>query len=121
MKNLLNKMKSDNKNKDETFATKCYELLKKVPRGKVTTYRELAHGLNCRAYRAVGSAMNKNPHDTDDVPCHRVVNANGDVGGFAWEPELKISRLKSEGVEVYKNSKGILKIKDFKDRLFVFE
>lgn len=103
------------------FNNSCYELLKKVPSGKVTTYREIAHGLNCRAYRAVGNAMNKNPHDTGVVPCHRVVNANGDLGGFAWEPELKISRLKSEGVEVFENSKGILKIKDFKNKLHTFE
>lgn len=103
------------------FNKQCYSLLKKVPKGKVTTYREIAHGLNCRAYRAVGNAMNKNPYDTCEVPCHRVVNANGDLGGFAWEPELKISRLKSEGVEVFENSKGVLKIKDFKDKLFTFK
>jgi hypothetical protein len=48
------------------------------------------------------------------------VNSDGRVGGFAGEPELRISRLKSEGVEVFENSKGILKIKDFKDKLFIF-
>lgn len=103
------------------FNKSCYELLRKVPIGTVTTYREIAHGLNCRAYRAVGNAMNKNPHSTDSVPCHRVVNSNGDLGGFAWDLELKISRLKLEGVEVFENSKGILKIKNFKDKLFIFE
>jgi alkylated DNA nucleotide flippase Atl1 len=42
------------------FAEKCYDILKKVPSGKVTTYKEIAHALNSKAYRAVGSAMNKN-------------------------------------------------------------
>lgn len=106
---------------NKNFNERCYELLKKVPSGRVTTYRELAFELNCRAYRAVGNALNKNPHDTKDVPCHRVVNSDSRLGGFAWNIELKISRLKDEGVEVYENSKGILKIKDFKDKLFSFE
>jgi methylated-DNA-[protein]-cysteine S-methyltransferase len=106
---------------NKSFNESCYELLKKVPSGKITTYREIAHGLNCRAYRAVGNAMNKNPYDTADVPCHRVVNSDGRVGGFAWEPELKVSRLKAEGVETFENSKGILKIKNFKDKLYSFE
>lgn len=101
---------------EKTFNEKCYELLKIVPRGKVTTYSAIAHALNCKAYRAVGNAMNKNPYDTKDVPCHRVVNSDGRLGGYAWRPDLKIEKLKSEGVEV-KDSK----IVDFENKVFRFE
>jgi len=41
----------------KTFNEKCYELLRKVPKGKITTYRDLAHALGTRAYRAVGNAQ----------------------------------------------------------------
>lgn len=88
---------------NETFSTKCYDLLKQVPKGKVTTYREIALALNTGAFRAVGNAMNKNPYDYKEVPCHRVVNANGKLGGFAYDTEEKIRRLKEDGIEVKDN------------------
>ena len=78
----------------KTFNEKCYALLKKVPKGMLTTYKELAHGLNCKAYRAVGNAMNKNPY-APRVPCHRVVKSNGEVGGFASGTKNKIRLLKT--------------------------
>ena len=104
------------------FNERCYELLKKVPKGKITTYRELAHGLGCGAYRAVGNAMNKNPYSTDDVPCHRVVNSNGNLGGYAWEPETKVMRLRNEGIEIEEKGERIeeWKIKNFKEKLHKF-
>jgi len=89
------------------FSERCYKVLKKVPRGKVTTYQEIAHALNTKAYRAVGNAMNKNPH-APEVPCHRVVKANGMVGGFASGTKKKIQMLKKEGVKI-KNNKIDLK------------
>lgn len=46
----------------DSFSECCYNLLKKVPKGKVTTYKELARALKSKAYRAVGNAMNKNPY-----------------------------------------------------------
>ena len=45
----------------KTFADKAYDLLRKVPKGHVTTYKEIAHALNTKAYRGVGQAMRKNP------------------------------------------------------------
>ncbi len=83
----------------KSFNEKCYELLKKVPKGKVTTYRDLAHALHSKGYLAVGNAMNKNPY-APTVPCHRVVNANGGLGGFASGLPKKIEMLKKEGVHV---------------------
>ena len=50
-----------------TFAEKAYELLKQVPAGRVTTYKEIAHALGTRAYRGVGQAMKKNPY-APEVP-----------------------------------------------------
>ena len=80
------------------FNEKCYEVLRKVPRGKVTTYKEIARVLGSKGYRAVGNAMNKNRNK--DVPCHRVVSSNGKIGGFAFGATNKIKILKKESVEV---------------------
>ena len=91
----------------KSFNERCYSLLKKVPKGKVTTYKALAKVLNSKAYRAVGNAMNKNPY-APRVPCHRVVKSDGFVGGFASGPRNKIKMLKNEDVEV-KNGKVDLK------------
>ena len=51
----------------KTFAEKAYDLLRKVPKGRVTTYKEIAHALETREYRGVGQAMRKNPY-APEVP-----------------------------------------------------
>lgn len=84
------------------FNETCYELLKKVPKGKVTTYKSIAMAMKTTAYRAVGNAMNKNPY-APEVPCHRVINANGKLGGFASGLKNKTRMLKEEGVEITNN------------------
>ena len=95
------------------FQSDCYEALKKVPKGKVITYAGLARMIGRpKAHRAVGSAMNKNPY-APQVPCHRVVKSNGELGGFATDIEVKIKRLQEEGVMVSDN-----KIVDFRSTLF---
>ena len=85
-----------------SFNERCYDLLVKVQRGKVTTYKSLAEALGTRAYRAVGNAMNKNPY-APKVPCHRVVNSDGSVGGFASGTQRKISLLRAEGIKIENN------------------
>lgn len=80
----------------------CYAILRKVPKGKVTTYREIARALNSKAYRAVGSAMHNNPY-SPIVPCHRCINSNGNVRGFYSGTKDKIKILKSEGIEIVNN------------------
>jgi len=98
------------------FQSQCYEALKKIPRGMVTTYAGLAEMIGRpRAHRAVGSAMNKNPF-APEVPCHRVVKSNGDLGGFADDISVKIKRLHEEGVLVSDN-----KVVDFKKILFTID
>ncbi len=100
----------------ESFNIRIYDLLMKVPRGKVTTYKALANALNTKAYRAVGQAMKNNPY-APEVPCHRVVSSDGTIGGFSGtksgEPiARKIALLKNEGIEFEGN-----KIKNFSDIL----
>ena len=85
----------------KSFNERCYSLLRKVPRGKVTTYREIAKALKSKAYRAVGNAMKKNPH-APSVPCHRVISSDGSIGGFAGGTKKKISMLKKEGIGIKK-------------------
>lgn len=99
----------------ETFAERCYALLKQVPRGKVTTYRAIAEALGTKAYRAVGSAMRSNTHPVE-VPCHRVVKSDGTLGGYVFGAAEKKALLESEGVAVRKG-----KIVDFESVLFTFE
>ncbi len=86
-----------------SFNERCYALLRNVPKGKVTTYKELARAMKSKGYRAVGNAMNKNPY-APHVPCHRVVKSNGELGGFAWGPSKKKSMLEAEGIPVINNT-----------------
>ena len=81
------------------FNEKCYELLKLIPEGKVTTYREMASALNTKAWRAVGSAMAKNKN-LFVIPCHRVVRSDGSVGEYALGSDKKANILTKEGVMI---------------------
>jgi len=88
------------------FERSVLEIIKLIPRGKVTTYKLIAEALNRpRASRAVGNALNKNPL-IHKVPCHRVIKSNGEVGGFALGIEKKMKYLNQEGV-VIKNGKVV--------------
>jgi len=84
------------------FQNKVYEICKKVPKGKVTTYKAIAEKMGTKAYRAVGSALNKNPY-APKVPCHRVINTNGSLGGFASGTNKKIKLLRNEGIKIINN------------------
>lgn len=97
---------------EKTFNERCYSILKRVPKGKVITYKALAHALNTKAYRAVGNAMNKNPY-APKVPCHRVVGSDGSMTGFASGIPAKVKMLKNEGIQV-KNNKVDLEKYEFK-------
>ena len=105
--------------KQMNFNQKCYNLIKKVPKGKITTYKEIAKALKTQAYQAVGNAMRNNPY-TPQVPCHRVVKSDGRIGGFKGKKsgkaiKEKIKMLKKEGIEFKSN-----KIKNFEEVLFKF-
>ena len=63
------------------FQRRVYDLLIKIPRGKVSTYGALARALGCRSPRAVGQALRANPF-APRVPCHRVVRVDLTLGGY---------------------------------------
>ena len=101
------------------LSEKVYGLCKKIPRGKVSTYREIGKRLNTKAYRAIGQALKKNPY-APDVPCHRIVSSSGTIGGFKGktsgkEIEEKIKLLEKEGIKIKEG-----KIVDFEKNLFKF-
>lgn len=85
---------------ENTF-TKIYEVVKRIPRGKVCTYGQIALLVgNPRLSRVVGYALHVNP-EPGVIPCHRVVNRNGEVSrAFAFGGEnMQIQLLEDEGVE----------------------
>jgi len=89
--------------KKNSFNSGVYLLVSQIPPGKVSTYKEIAHALGCRAYRAVGQAMRRSP-GMPTVPCHRVVKSDGTIGGFGGQRkgkkiENKIKMLVMEGVK----------------------
>jgi methylated-DNA-[protein]-cysteine S-methyltransferase len=88
----------------KNFKIKVYDALKKVPSGKVTTYKELSRYIGTRAYRAVGHALAQNPN-APQIPCHRVVKSNGEIGGYSAPGGMrkKIKILNCEGVHVRNN------------------
>ena len=103
----------------KNFNEQCYELLRQVPKGKVTTYKEIANALNTSAYRAVGNAMRNNPY-APKTPCHRCVGSNGTLGGFrgkttGFEIDDKVKMLTEEGIDIRNG-----KIQNFSDVLHRF-
>ena len=68
------------------FQRRVYMELLNVPAGSTITYGELARRIGCRRAQAVGQALKRNPF-APDVPCHRVVAADGSIGGYFGERE----------------------------------
>jgi methylated-DNA-[protein]-cysteine S-methyltransferase len=86
------------------FEARVYEALRRIPRGRVTTYGRLAAAVGCGSARAVGQALRRNPF-APEVPCHRVVGSDGRVGGYLGEVAgarvmEKMERLEREGVRL---------------------
>lgn len=63
------------------FQKRVYLALLEVPAGATISYGELARRIGCRSAQAVGQALKRNPF-APDVPCHRVVAADGSLGGY---------------------------------------
>ncbi|MEK7510999.1 MAG: MGMT family protein [Patescibacteria group bacterium] len=83
------------------FTTKIYELARRIPKGKVATYGQLAAlAGKPGAARAVGSAMRTNP-DIPKTPCHRVVASDGSLTGYSAGQGIatKKKMLEAEGVK----------------------
>ncbi|MDD5086584.1 MAG: MGMT family protein [Candidatus Nanoarchaeia archaeon] len=97
-----------------SFSEKVLELTKKIPKGKITTYKIIAEKLNTKAYRAVGTALHNNKKPIV-IPCHRVVNSTGFIGGYGGGIRKKIKLLEKEGINIETK-----KIKNFEKVLFRF-
>ncbi len=87
-----------------SFQEQVYALCKQIPKGKVSTYKGLAHALHINSSQAIGQALKCNPY-APKVPCHRVIKSNGTIGGFMGQtagPEIqqKIKLLKQEGIKI---------------------
>lgn len=79
-----------------TFADKVYRVVKKIPAGSVLTYYQVAaRAGRPRAYRAVGNILNKN--FDPEIPCHRVIRADGRIGGYNRGAAVKRRLLLQEG------------------------
>ena len=85
------------------FEQRVYQMLGKIPCGKVTTYAEMARALDCGSAQAIGQALKRNPY-APEVPCHRVIRTDHTIGGYSGATEgaelkKKLRLLKQEGVE----------------------
>ena len=99
----------------KSFSEKIWNAIKKVPEGRVSTYREIAKAAgNPKAFRAAGNACNKNPF-APEVPCHRIVKSDAGLGGFAHGTKKKKEMLEKEGIRI-KNRK----IEEFEKKIFRF-
>jgi len=77
------------------FKEKVLSVVKKIPEGKVLTYKEVAIKAGSpNSYRAVGNILNKNYNTS--VPCHRVIRSDGKVGGYNRGSKKKEELLKKE-------------------------
>ena len=84
---------------------RIYKAVKKIPKGKVATYAQIAEMAGDRKMaRAVGNALHKNP-DPEAIPCFRVVNSKGECSGsFAFGGlDEQAKRLREDGIEVVNN------------------
>jgi len=76
---------------------------KKIPPGKITTYKFLAQAIKRpKAIRAVASALKKNPN-LIKIPCHRVIRSDGRIGGYRLGSKKKSWLLRKEGIVLTKD------------------
>ncbi len=84
------------------FQQKVWTYLRKIPRGSVKTYSQVAKSIGKPlAVRAVANAIGKNPY-APKIPCHRVIRSDGSLGGYSGRGGAKTKRflLKKEGIRL---------------------
>ena len=80
------------------FQRRVWQYLQKIPRGRIISYADVARGIGQpKATRAAAQAIGANRHGII-VPCHRVLQSNGEIGGFRWGVHLKRRLLELEGI-----------------------
>jgi methylated-DNA-[protein]-cysteine S-methyltransferase len=88
--------------KGTKFQIKVWNYLKKIPKGKLRTYSQVAKAINKPlAVRAVANAIGKNPFPPI-IPCHRVVRSDGSLGGYSGKGGVttKKALLKKEKIHL---------------------
>lgn len=101
------------------FKKKVIEIVKKIPRGKIATYEEVAIlSGKPKVYRVVGNILNnhyrqnspssrfphlRRGHSNQEIPCHRVIKSNGEIGNYALGRKKKEELLKKEGIKIKKH------------------
>ena len=88
--------------KNTKLQLKVWNYLRKIPRGTVKTYMQIAIAVGKpKAVRAIANAIGKNPYPPL-VPCHRVIRSDGSIGGYSGKGGTKTKRelLKKEGIIV---------------------
>ena len=86
-----------------SFQRRVYLALLDVPAGTTITYGELAKRIGCRSAQAIGQALRRNPF-APDVPCHRVVAADGSLGGYLGERDGEQIEYKRRLLEAEKQN-----------------
>ena len=84
------------------FQKKVWNYLKKIPKGRVKTYKQVAIDINRpKSARAVANACAKNPY-APKIPCHRVIRSDGRLGGYSGKGGIKqkLRLLRSENVAI---------------------
>lgn len=85
--------------KGTAFQLKVWETLLRIPTGKLTTYGDIAKEIESpKASRAVGTAVGSNPV-AFLIPCHRVIQASGILGGYHWDSSRKAAIIGWEGAK----------------------
>ena len=81
------------------FQLKVWESLLKIPMGRLSTYGDIAQSIDKpKAARAVGSAIGSNPV-AFLIPCHRVIQNSGKIGGYMWGPDKKTAIIGWEAAQ----------------------
>ena len=88
--------------KGTKFQLQVWKYLKKIPKGSVKTYKQVAIAINKpKSARAVANACAKNPY-APNIPCHRVIRSDGGLGGYSGRGgvDQKLKLLRSEKVNI---------------------
>jgi AraC family transcriptional regulator of adaptative response/methylated-DNA-[protein]-cysteine methyltransferase len=90
--------------KGTKFQLKVWEMLLSIPFGSLVSYGDIAKAIDCpNATRAVGTAIGSNPI-AYLIPCHRVIQKSGNIGGYHWNPIRKKAIIGWEGVKSEENN-----------------
>jgi len=102
------------------FTIKVINIVAKIPRGKLMTYAQVAEKAGSpRAYRAVGSILNRNYRERQwqlpvikgkDIPCHRVIRSDGHIGQYAKGMKAKEKLLELEGHVIDKHKIKVMNL-----------